>query len=58
MDSVLALNPAALGSILAIPEDLLLTEIYFLYVAEINRQLDCLILSGPCRSLIMLIGPI
>ena len=29
MDSVLASHPAALGSILGIPEDLFLTEIYF-----------------------------
>ena len=38
MDSVLASHPAAPGSILAIPEDLFLTEINYLDVAEINRQ--------------------
>ena len=38
MDSVLALHPVALGLILGVPEDLFLTEIYYLNVAEVNRQ--------------------
>ena len=38
MDSVLALHPVALGLILGVPEDLFLTEIYHLNVAEVNRQ--------------------
>ena len=47
MDSVLALKPAAMmGSVLIIPEDLLLTIIYSLNVGEINWQQNCLILSG------------
>ena len=36
MDSVFALHPVAQGSILGIPEDLFLTEIYSLHVAEIH----------------------
>ena len=38
MDSVLALHPVTLGLILGVPEDLFLTEIYHLNVAEVNRQ--------------------
>ena len=38
MDSIPASHPAALGSILGIPEDLFLSEIYSLNVAEIHRQ--------------------
>ena len=36
MGSVLAFNPAAPGLILGFPEDLFLTEINFLDVADIN----------------------
>ena len=38
MDSVLTSHPVAPGSILGVPEDLFLTEINSLDVAEINRQ--------------------
>ena len=54
MESVLDSHPAAPGWILGVPEDLFLTEINSLNVAEINRQ-HC---TAQCRSLIMLIGPI
>ena len=48
MDSVLALHPAALGSILGVSDG-----IYSLDVVEINGQQHCLV-GGQCRSLIML----
>ena len=38
MDSILASQPAVLGSILSAPEDLLITESYSLGVAEIHGQ--------------------
>ena len=42
MNSVPASHPAALGSILGVPEDLFLTEINYLDVAEINRHIALL----------------
>ena len=51
MDSILASHPAAPGSILGVPD-----RIYSLDVVEINPQHHCLV-SGQCKSLIMLIGP-